>query len=145
MLSPGLQSPIDRRRGRVVASRRRSPGSQPTTRHTPRTRAPRRVRASFRPPWARGPYHEAASAGRCGTARRPLPWAAHARRRSRADRPAAPAEPARLPHQARRTLGGEANPDLRKAAERILGTLGGLKGAALTLGQALAMDPDALT
>src|SRR2546427_6894306 len=40
--------------------------------------------------------------------------------------------------------GGEGNPDLRKAAERILGTLGELKGAALKLGQALAMDPDAL-
>jgi len=49
-----------------------------------------------------------------------------------------------LAQQARRTLGGEANPDLRKAAERILGTLGELKGAALKLGQALAMDPDAL-
>jgi predicted unusual protein kinase regulating ubiquinone biosynthesis (AarF/ABC1/UbiB family) len=49
-----------------------------------------------------------------------------------------------LAHQARRKLGGEAPPDLRKAAERILGTLGELKGAALKLGQALAMDPDAL-
>jgi predicted unusual protein kinase regulating ubiquinone biosynthesis (AarF/ABC1/UbiB family) len=49
-----------------------------------------------------------------------------------------------LAQQARRTLGGEASPDLRKAAERILGTLGELKGAALKLGQALAMDPDAL-
>jgi len=49
-----------------------------------------------------------------------------------------------LAQQARRKLGGEANPDLRKAAERILGTLGELKGAALKLGQALAMDPDAL-
>ena len=35
-------------------------------------------------------------------------------------------------------------PELKKAAERILGTLGELKGAALKLGQALAMDPDAL-
>ena len=34
--------------------------------------------------------------------------------------------------------------DLRKAGERILATLGELKGAALKLGQALAMDPDAL-
>jgi predicted unusual protein kinase regulating ubiquinone biosynthesis (AarF/ABC1/UbiB family) len=34
--------------------------------------------------------------------------------------------------------------ELKKAAERILGTLGELKGAALKLGQALAMDPDAL-
>jgi predicted unusual protein kinase regulating ubiquinone biosynthesis (AarF/ABC1/UbiB family) len=49
-----------------------------------------------------------------------------------------------LAHQARRTFGGDANPDLSKAAERILGTLGELKGAALKLGQALAMDPDAL-
>ncbi|HEX9602791.1 MAG TPA: AarF/UbiB family protein [Myxococcales bacterium] len=49
-----------------------------------------------------------------------------------------------LAQQARRTLGGEASPDLRKAAERILGTLGELKGGALKLGQALAMDPDAL-
>src|SRR3954469_4992195 len=49
-----------------------------------------------------------------------------------------------LAHQARRTFGGEASPDLSKAAERILGTLGELKGAALKLGQALAMDPDAL-
>lgn len=49
-----------------------------------------------------------------------------------------------LAHQARRKLGGESPPDLRKAAERILGTLGELKGAALKLGQALAMDPDAL-
>ena len=48
--------------------------------------------------------------------------------------------------QARRKLGGPAAdaPDMRKAAERILGTLGELKGAALKLGQALAMDPDAL-
>src|SRR5947199_3239994 len=50
----------------------------------------------------------------------------------------------RLAHQARRKLAGESTPDLRKAAERILGTLGELKGAALKLGQALAMDPDAL-
>ena len=49
-----------------------------------------------------------------------------------------------LAHQARRTFGGDSNPDLSKAAERILGTLGELKGAALKLGQALAMDPDAL-
>src|SRR5713226_3755808 len=49
-----------------------------------------------------------------------------------------------LAQQARRTRGGDASPDLRKAAERILGTLGELKGAALKLGQALAMDPDAL-
>jgi predicted unusual protein kinase regulating ubiquinone biosynthesis (AarF/ABC1/UbiB family) len=49
-----------------------------------------------------------------------------------------------LAQQARRKLGGEESPDLRKAAERILGTLGELKGAALKLGQALAMDPDAL-
>lgn len=33
---------------------------------------------------------------------------------------------------------------MTKAAERILSTLGDLKGAALKLGQALAMDPDAL-
>src|SRR5437868_5133318 len=49
-----------------------------------------------------------------------------------------------LAQQARRKLGGGGGPDLRKAAERILGTLGELKGAALKLGQALAMDPDAL-
>lgn len=49
-----------------------------------------------------------------------------------------------LAHKARRTFGGDSNPDLSKAAERILGTLGELKGAALKLGQALAMDPDAL-
>src|SRR6266478_3810018 len=49
-----------------------------------------------------------------------------------------------IAQEARRKLGGEASPDLRKAAERILGTLGELKGAALKLGQALAMDPDAL-
>jgi len=49
-----------------------------------------------------------------------------------------------LAQQARRKLAGESTPDLRKAAERILGTLGELKGAALKLGQALAMDPDAL-
>ena len=48
--------------------------------------------------------------------------------------------------QARRKLGGDDLPhdDLRKAGERILATLGELKGAALKLGQALAMDPDAL-
>jgi predicted unusual protein kinase regulating ubiquinone biosynthesis (AarF/ABC1/UbiB family) len=50
--------------------------------------------------------------------------------------------------QARRKLGGGAGgneePALSRAAERILGTLGELKGAALKLGQALAMDPDAL-
>src|SRR5260221_1900717 len=34
--------------------------------------------------------------------------------------------------------------DLKKAGERILATLGELKGAALKLGQALAMAPDAL-
>lgn len=46
---------------------------------------------------------------------------------------------------ARRKLGGgETGPEMQKAAERILGTLGELKGAALKLGQALAMDPDAL-
>jgi predicted unusual protein kinase regulating ubiquinone biosynthesis (AarF/ABC1/UbiB family) len=51
-----------------------------------------------------------------------------------------------LAESARRKLSGasESSPDLRKAAERILGTLGELKGAALKLGQALAMDPDAL-
>src|SRR5256885_1608634 len=49
-----------------------------------------------------------------------------------------------LAQSARRKLGGETSADLRKAAERILGTLGELKGAALKLGQALAMDPDAL-
>ena len=48
--------------------------------------------------------------------------------------------------QARRKLTGEDLPhdDLKKAGERILATLGELKGAALKLGQALAMDPDAL-
>src|SRR5713226_8567169 len=48
--------------------------------------------------------------------------------------------------QARRKLAGDNLPhdDLRKAGERILATLGELKGAALKLGQALAMDPDAL-
>src|SRR5919206_2502862 len=47
---------------------------------------------------------------------------------------------------ARRKLTGEDLPhdDLRRAGERILATLGELKGAALKLGQALAMDPDAL-
>src|SRR3954466_12094923 len=51
-----------------------------------------------------------------------------------------------LAAQARRKLTGEDVPhdDLRKAGERILATLGELKGAALKLGQALAMDPDAL-
>ncbi len=55
-----------------------------------------------------------------------------------------------LAAQARRKIAGatggstDAELDLRKAAERILGTLGELKGAALKLGQALAMDPDAL-
>jgi predicted unusual protein kinase regulating ubiquinone biosynthesis (AarF/ABC1/UbiB family) len=51
-----------------------------------------------------------------------------------------------LASQARRKLSGEGLPhdDLRKAGERILATLGELKGAALKLGQALAMDPDAL-
>lgn len=48
--------------------------------------------------------------------------------------------------QARRKLTGEKLPDadLEKAGQRILATLGELKGAALKLGQALAMDPDAL-
>jgi len=48
--------------------------------------------------------------------------------------------------QARRKVTGADLPheDLRKAGERILATLGELKGAALKLGQALAMDPDAL-
>src|SRR3977135_4404030 len=49
-----------------------------------------------------------------------------------------------LDQSARRKLSGGSPADLRKAAERILGTLGELKGAALKLGQALAMDPDAL-
>ena len=51
-----------------------------------------------------------------------------------------------LAAQARRRLTGDDVPheDLRKAGERILATLGELKGAALKLGQALAMDPDAL-
>src|SRR5690348_5678637 len=51
-----------------------------------------------------------------------------------------------LAAQARRKLSGADVPheDLRKAGERILATLGELKGAALKLGQALAMDPDAL-
>jgi predicted unusual protein kinase regulating ubiquinone biosynthesis (AarF/ABC1/UbiB family) len=51
-----------------------------------------------------------------------------------------------LASQARRKLTGEDLPhdDLKKAGERILATLGELKGAALKLGQALAMDPDAL-
>src|SRR2546421_5050430 len=51
-----------------------------------------------------------------------------------------------LAAQARRKLSGKDLPhgDLRKAGERILATLGELKGAALKLGQALAMDPDAL-
>jgi predicted unusual protein kinase regulating ubiquinone biosynthesis (AarF/ABC1/UbiB family) len=48
--------------------------------------------------------------------------------------------------QARRRLSGDRlqHDDLKKAGERILATLGELKGAALKLGQALAMDPDAL-
>ncbi len=41
-------------------------------------------------------------------------------------------------------LAAQARRDFRKAGERILATLGELKGAALKLGQALAMDPDAL-
>jgi predicted unusual protein kinase regulating ubiquinone biosynthesis (AarF/ABC1/UbiB family) len=51
-----------------------------------------------------------------------------------------------LASQARRKLGkgAEAPDELKKAGERILATLGELKGAALKLGQALAMDPDAL-
>jgi len=51
-----------------------------------------------------------------------------------------------LAAQARRKLAGAdvSHDDLRKAGERILATLGELKGAALKLGQALAMDPDAL-
>jgi predicted unusual protein kinase regulating ubiquinone biosynthesis (AarF/ABC1/UbiB family) len=51
-----------------------------------------------------------------------------------------------LAAQARRRLSGAQAPndELRKAGERILATLGELKGAALKLGQALAMDPDAL-
>src|SRR3954466_8292038 len=51
-----------------------------------------------------------------------------------------------LASQARRKLTGEppATDDMKKAGERILATLGELKGAALKLGQALAMDPDAL-
>jgi predicted unusual protein kinase regulating ubiquinone biosynthesis (AarF/ABC1/UbiB family) len=54
-----------------------------------------------------------------------------------------------LAGKARTKLGGEASPEadsatLNAAAERILSTLGDLKGAALKLGQALAMDPDAL-
>src|SRR4051812_28237673 len=51
-----------------------------------------------------------------------------------------------IAQQARRKITGEApkNEDLGKAGERILATLGELKGAALKLGQALAMDPDAL-
>ena len=53
-----------------------------------------------------------------------------------------------LASAAKRKLGGEEPaglpPEMKKAAERILGTLGELKGAALKLGQALAMDPDAL-
>jgi predicted unusual protein kinase regulating ubiquinone biosynthesis (AarF/ABC1/UbiB family) len=50
-----------------------------------------------------------------------------------------------LASQARRKLGKGDSPDeLKKAGERILATLGELKGAALKLGQALAMDPDAL-
>jgi len=51
-----------------------------------------------------------------------------------------------LAAQARRKLSGADLPhdDLHRAGERILATLGELKGAALKLGQALAMDPDAL-
>ena len=51
-----------------------------------------------------------------------------------------------LASQARRKISGKEAPpdDLKKAGERILATLGELKGAALKLGQALAMDPDAL-
>lgn len=51
-----------------------------------------------------------------------------------------------LASQARRKLGNreDSTEDLKKAGERILSTLGELKGAALKLGQALAMDPDAL-
>src|SRR5439155_26621455 len=51
-----------------------------------------------------------------------------------------------LAAHARRKLAGAdvSHDDLRKAGERILATLGELKGAALKLGQALAMDPDAL-
>jgi predicted unusual protein kinase regulating ubiquinone biosynthesis (AarF/ABC1/UbiB family) len=50
-----------------------------------------------------------------------------------------------LASQARRKLGKSDSPeDLKRAGERILATLGELKGAALKLGQALAMDPDAL-
>ena len=51
-----------------------------------------------------------------------------------------------LASQARRKLTGQdpSGDDMRKAGERILSTLGELKGAALKLGQALAMDPDAL-
>jgi predicted unusual protein kinase regulating ubiquinone biosynthesis (AarF/ABC1/UbiB family) len=50
-----------------------------------------------------------------------------------------------LASQARRKLGkGNSPEELKKAGERILATLGELKGAALKLGQALAMDPDAL-
>jgi len=36
------------------------------------------------------------------------------------------------------------SPEMSRAAERILGTLGEMKGAALKIGQQLAMDPDAL-
>src|SRR5260221_13382644 len=48
--------------------------------------------------------------------------------------------------KARRKLTGEDLPhdDVKKAGERMLATLGELKGAALKLGQALARDPDAL-
>ncbi|MBS2020858.1 MAG: AarF/ABC1/UbiB kinase family protein, partial [Deltaproteobacteria bacterium] len=51
-----------------------------------------------------------------------------------------------LAGSAKRKLGAgdSGTPEMNKAAERILGTLGELKGAALKLGQALAMDPDAL-
>src|SRR3954465_11134189 len=68
------------------------------------------------------------------------------RRLSRLAHPTAPTTRALLAAQARRKLSGADVPheDLRKAGERILATLGELKGAALKLGQALAMDPDAL-
>ena len=46
--------------------------------------------------------------------------------------------------RSRASESGASTPEMTRAAERILGTLGELKGAALKLGQALAMDPDAL-
>lgn len=53
-----------------------------------------------------------------------------------------------LAAQVRGKLGGSdaagGRDEVRRAAERILSTLGELKGVALKLGQALAMDPDAL-